>query len=119
MTAVQPRHFSTQALLASDNAAPYPDATPPRPVKLFKNGANQALRIPKELELPGSNALIHREGTRLIIEAAPGSPPRGTAAALLLALEEMASLGSIDEEFADVDAGLLPLDGIKLDGDAP
>ena len=39
-----------------------------RPVKLFKNGRNQAVRIPREFELPGDTAILHREGNRLIIE---------------------------------------------------
>jgi antitoxin VapB len=40
-------------------------------VKLFRNGRNQAVRIPREFELPGNDALIRREGERLIIEPAP------------------------------------------------
>ncbi len=39
-----------------------------RHVRLFRNGRNQALRIPRELELPGDEALVHREGNRLIVE---------------------------------------------------
>ena len=39
-----------------------------RHVKLFRNGRNQAVRIPVEFELPGSDALMYREGDRLIIE---------------------------------------------------
>lgn len=39
-----------------------------RHVRLFKNGRNQALRIPRELELPGNEAIIRKEGNRLIIE---------------------------------------------------
>jgi antitoxin VapB len=42
-----------------------------RYVKLFKNGRNQAVRIPREFELPGENAIIRKEGQRLIIEAVP------------------------------------------------
>ena len=42
----------------------------PRHAKLFKNGNNQAVRIPREFDLPGSDALIYREGDRLIVEAA-------------------------------------------------
>ena len=46
-----------------------------RKVKLFRNGRNQAVRIPREFELPGQDAVIHREGGRLVIEsAAPGGP---------------------------------------------
>ena len=40
-------------------------------VKLFKNGRNQAVRIPREFELPGEDAIIRKEGDRLIIETAP------------------------------------------------
>ncbi len=44
---------------------------PVRHVKLFRNGKNQAVRIPVEFELPGRDALMHREMNRLIIELAP------------------------------------------------
>jgi antitoxin VapB len=39
-----------------------------RHVKLFRNGRNQAVRIPVEFELPGDEAVMHREGDRLVIE---------------------------------------------------
>ena len=42
-----------------------------RTVHLFRNGRSQAVRIPREFELPGKTAVMHREGTKLIIE-----PPR-------------------------------------------
>lgn len=41
--------------------------TPERHVKLFKNGQNQALRIPREFELPGDDAIMRKEGDRLIM----------------------------------------------------
>lgn len=41
---------------------------PERHVRLFKNGRNQALRIPREFELPGNEAIVRKEGERLIIE---------------------------------------------------
>lgn len=41
-----------------------------REVSLFRNGSNQALRIPKDLELPGEKALLRREGDLLIIRPA-------------------------------------------------
>jgi antitoxin VapB len=64
-----------------------------RHVKLFKNGRNQAVRIPREFELPGEDAIIHREGGKLIIEPAP--------APSLLAV--LAGLSSIDEDFPEID----------------
>lgn len=60
---------------------------PERHVKLFKNGRNQAVRIPREFELPGEDAVMRKEGERLIIEPAP---PKS-----LLAL--LATLGPLGE----------------------
>ena len=37
-----------------------------RVVKLFKNGRNQAIRIPREFELPGDEAILRKDGNRLI-----------------------------------------------------
>ena len=50
-----------------------------RKVKLFKNGRNQAVRIPREFELPGEDALMRKDGGRLIIEPVA---PRGLSAVL-------------------------------------
>jgi len=72
---------------------------------LFRNGRNQALRIPRAFELPGKEVLIHREGERLIIEAV--APKSG-----LLSL--LAGLKPLEVEFPDVDDGPLPLDDIEL-----
>lgn len=75
-----------------------------RRVRLFRNGRNQALRIPRDLELPGDEAILRREGDRLIVEPVVR---RG-----LLAL--LATLDPIDDTFADPDEGLLPLDDVLL-----
>lgn len=42
-----------------------------RKVRLFRNGRNQAVRIPRGLELPGNEALLRREGDRIVVEAVP------------------------------------------------
>ena len=39
-----------------------------RHVKLFRNGRNQAVRIPREFELPGDEAVMRKIGDQLIIE---------------------------------------------------
>ena len=39
-----------------------------RHAKLFRNGRNQAVRIPREFELPGDEVVMRKEGNRLIIE---------------------------------------------------
>jgi len=90
-----------------------------RPVRLFRNGANQAVRIPKEFELPGQDALIWREGDRLIIEVAKPKFPKGSPQALLAALDEMAADGNIDDEpdpWADIKDEPLPI-GENIFGD--
>jgi antitoxin VapB len=61
-------------------------------VKLFRNGRNQAVRIPREFELPGNDAIMRKEGKRLIIEAAP---PKS----LLAVLDR---LSPIDEQFPPI-----------------
>ncbi|MDI4632097.1 virulence-associated protein VapB [Pelomonas sp. V22] len=99
---------------AKESSPAYAGDTPERHVRLFRNGANQAVRIPREFELPGSEALMYRDGERLIIEPIKPRHPKGSPAALLEALERMALDGPIDVEFPDVDAGLLPLDDIDL-----
>ena len=107
----------------SDNHAPYAVQTPPAPtvapeagrrVRLFRNGANQAVRIPKEFEMPGAEAILHREGTRLILEPVLPQYEKGSAAAMLAMLEELRKLGPCGDEFPDVDEGMLPLDDINL-----
>jgi len=64
-----------------------------RRVKLFRNGRNQAVRIPREFELPGEDAIMRKEGERLIIEV---SPPKTLLAVL-------ASLSSLDEDFPSIE----------------
>lgn len=48
-------------------------ATPSvRHVRIFKNGSSQAVRIPREFELPGNEAIMQRdERGRLILESLP------------------------------------------------
>lgn len=44
------------------------DMSETRHVSLFRNGRNQAIRIPREFELPGDEAILRKEGDRLVIE---------------------------------------------------
>ena len=64
-----------------------------RHVRLFRNGRNQAVRIPVEFELPGDEAIMHRDGDRLVIE-----PVRKRG---LIAL--LKSMKPIDESFPEID----------------
>ena len=64
-----------------------------RHVKLFRNGRNQAVRIPVEFELPGDDAIMHREGERLVIE-----PVRKRGLVALLK-----AMKPIEESFPEID----------------
>ena len=110
----------TPATFASEVIAPDAVGTPTRAVKLFRNGANQAVRIPKEFELPGVDAIIYRDGNKLIIEPQKPKLEKGSAAAWLAALDELAKLGPCEDEFPDIgDEGLLPPDDIHFGLDTP
>jgi antitoxin VapB len=69
-----------------------------RHVKLFRNGRNQAVRIPVEFELPGDEAIMHRDGDRLVIE-----PVRKRGLVALLQ-----SMKPIDENFPEIDDPVPP-----------
>jgi antitoxin VapB len=64
-----------------------------RHVRLFRNGRNQAVRIPVEFELPGDETIMHRDGDRVMIE-----PLRRRG--LLALLRTMQPLG---EDFPKID----------------
>jgi antitoxin VapB len=66
---------------------------PERHVRLFKNGRNQALRIPRDFELPGNEAVVRKEGNRLVVEPV-------TRPSLLVVL---ASLEPLDEDFPEIE----------------
>jgi antitoxin VapB len=69
-----------------------------RHVRLFRNGRNQAVRIPVEFELPGDEAIMHRDGDRLVIE-----PVRKRGLVALLK-----TMKPIDESFPEIDDPMPP-----------
>lgn len=75
-----------------------------RHVRLFRNGRNQAIRIPREFELEGDEAIIRREGNRLIIEPVQKDG----------LLSVLAKLAPIEEDFADMDESLPALDDVEI-----
>ena len=74
-----------------------------REVRLFRNGRNQAVRIPVEFEFAGDHAIMRREGDRLILE-----PIRDTGLISLLDSWE-----PLDEPFPEVE-DLPPTDDVDL-----
>lgn len=102
----------------SDNFAPYLASaqvdTPTRHARLFRNGANQAVRIPKEFEFPPGEVTVKKVGNSLVLEPVVVKPVKGSLAALVAALESMKDWPVVEEPFPDVDEGLLPLDEIIL-----
>lgn len=75
-----------------------------RHVRFFRNGRNQAIRIPREFEMDAEEAIIRREEGRLVIE-----PIRKKGL-----LATLSTLRALDETLPDVDKGLLPLDDVAL-----
>jgi antitoxin VapB len=75
-----------------------------RHIRLFRNGRNQAIRIPRDFELKGNEATIRKEGNRLIVEPVENDG--------LLAV--LSDLETLDETFPDVDDRLPPPDDIEL-----
>lgn len=74
-----------------------------RIVRLFRNGRNQALRIPRDLELPGAEALLRKDGNRLILEPMPRPS----------LLEVLSTWAPLSEEFPEVD-DLGPIKDVNL-----
>ncbi|HEV2851954.1 MAG TPA: AbrB/MazE/SpoVT family DNA-binding domain-containing protein [Thermoanaerobaculia bacterium] len=74
-----------------------------RIVRLLRDGSDQTVHIPRDLELPGSEALIRKEGDRLIVEPVPRRS--------LLAI--LSAWAPLEEEFPDVD-DLQPIEDVNL-----
>ena len=64
-----------------------------RQVRLFRNGRNQAVRIPREFEIEGDEATLRKEGDRLILE------PIRTGKLLSV----LRAFGPLKEPFPDID----------------
>lgn len=64
-----------------------------RHASLFRNGRNQAIRIPREFELEGTQAIVRKEGNYLIIEPLPSG--NGL-------LDLLAGWEALDEDLPDV-----------------
>ena len=63
-----------------------------RTVKLLRLSRSQVVRIPRAFELPGDEAIIRKEGERLIIERKRNRDPL---------LEYLDSLEPLEEEFPE------------------
>lgn len=79
-------------------------------VQLSRKGTIQILNIPVGFELSSNEVLVRKEGDRLIVEPVK----RGSLKALLMAFAEEDRINPLEEEFPDVDEGLLPLDDIEI-----
>ena len=74
-----------------------------RHVKLFRNGRNQAVRIPREFELPGDEAVMRKIGDQLIIE---------TPKKKMTLIELLETFVPIEEPFPEIED--LPAEPVDL-----
>lgn len=79
-------------------------AQPGRHIRVFRNGSNQAIRIPRDFELDSKDAIIRKDGDRLIVE-----PVRKGRL-----LQLLAKLEPLDIAFPEIDHDLPPLDDVAL-----
>ena len=61
--------------------------------RLFRNGRNQAVRIPRALELTADEVTIYREDDRLVLEPVERRPSLA---------QVLSRLGPLDEDFGDI-----------------
>ena len=78
--------------------------TTERHVRLFRNGANQAIRIPREFELEGQEVILRKEGDHLVIEPVT---KRGLIGVL-------AELEDLEVDFPDMDERLPAAEDVEL-----
>ena len=76
-----------------------------RHVKIFLKDGHRAVEIPEEFDFPGDEITMRKEGDRIILE------PKERKTDLL---EWLATIEPWDEEFPDVDEGLLPVEDVEL-----
>ena len=75
-----------------------------RRAKLFRNGRNQAVRIPREFELESKEVFVRRRGNALVLEPVPS----------LSLLGVLSELDPVEDEFPDTDLGLGEVEDVNL-----
>lgn len=80
-----------------------------RHVRIFRNGRNQAVRIPREFELPGNSAVMFKDGNRLII-----GPAEDRAAKIRALLEKWRREPPLEEGDDPFDFDDLPPEPVDL-----
>ncbi len=73
-----------------------------RQVRVFRNGRNQAVRIPREFEFPGDEAIMRKEGDRIILEPAPPKSLLAVLATLAPLKEKFPPIGDVPPEPVDL-----------------
>lgn len=64
------------------------EGVPKRHARLFRNGRNQALRIPRDFELAADEVIIYRDDNCLVVEPVERTPSLSQVLAQLKPLEE-------------------------------
>ena len=69
-------------------------SAPARHARLFRNGRNQAVRIPREFELAADEVVIYQEDHRLVIEPVERRPSLA---------QVLSGLNTLDEDFPAIE----------------
>lgn len=77
-----------------------------RQIRLESDDTGQTIHLPADFALPGEEAFVRKEGDEVIIR-----PARKKMSNLLEWLQQQEP---IEEEFPDVDEGLLPMRDVNL-----
>lgn len=78
-----------------------------RQIRLERDSDGQTIHIPSDLALPGEEAVISKLGDGVIIRPVPQKKMSDL-------LEWLKTIEPWDEEFPDVDEGLLPVEDVEL-----
>ena len=78
--------------------------------KLFMHGRSQAVRLPKEFRMPGTEVEVYRDGEKVVLRPVPKKKIDWDKF-----WAEMDALGPVDLAVPDRDGGLLPPRDVSFD----
>ncbi len=78
--------------------------------KLFMHGRSQAVRLPKEFRMPGTEVEVHREGDAVVLKPLAATKPDWKSI-----FAELDALGPLEDFLVDREEGLVPPRDVDFD----